>query len=139
MCSGISKSFKFSALTIVFSATGSLPESSSDFPKMSILENYSIDTSRAKSNVHVVSMCATKLGMEEYPEGRNDGKPCSIYWHSIVYGDMKVVVKSPDSRVNKFPGELLIFIYWNLMKLKNCQELKIFIPTFYDLHSFFQE
>ncbi|KAE9552579.1 hypothetical protein FO519_004196 [Halicephalobus sp. NKZ332] len=86
------------------SATGSLPESSSDFPRMSILENYSIDTSRAKSNIHVVSMCAKKLGMEEYPEGRNDGKPSSVYWHSIVYGDMKIIVKSPDSRVNKFPG-----------------------------------
>ena len=62
-------------------------------------------------------MCAKKLGMEEYPEGRSDGKPCSIYWHSIVYGDMKVVVKSPDSRVNKFPGKFLLSVYQDLVNI----------------------
>ncbi|KAH7699364.1 Protein TTLL-11 b, partial [Aphelenchoides avenae] len=50
-------------------------------------------------------MCARKLNIEEYPEGRSDDRPCSIYWHNVVYGDIKQVVKgAPDSRVNKFPG-----------------------------------
>lgn len=40
----------------------------------------------------------------KYQNGRDDGKPCDIYWHNIVYGDMKNVVNSANARVNKFPG-----------------------------------
>ncbi|TKR81233.1 hypothetical protein L596_015139 [Steinernema carpocapsae] len=63
----------------------------------------SIDTSRAKSNVKVVSMCARRLNMQEFPSGSND-KPCDIYWHNIVYQDLKNIVTSSTSRVNKFPS-----------------------------------
>ncbi|KHN75232.1 Tubulin polyglutamylase TTLL11 [Toxocara canis] len=65
---------------------------------------FTIDTSRAKTNAQVVSLCAQKLGIKEFPEGRSDGKPCDIYWHSIVYNDMKAVVNDVNARVNKFPG-----------------------------------
>ncbi|CAD5229334.1 unnamed protein product [Bursaphelenchus okinawaensis] len=67
-------------------------------------EDFSIDTSLAKSNSQVVSMCAKKLNISEYPEGRPDGQPCSIYWHSQVHNDMKTFIRSQDSKVNKFPG-----------------------------------
>ncbi|KAK6062270.1 hypothetical protein COOONC_00058 [Cooperia oncophora] len=39
-----------------------------------------------------------------YPNGRDDDKPCDIYWHSVVPTDMRSIVKSPRCRVNKFPG-----------------------------------
>ena len=80
------------------------------------LEDYSIDTSRAKSNFNVVTQCAKKLGIQEFPEGRHDGKPSNIYWHSIVYSDMKVVVKSPESKINKFPGKLL---WWDSKRVSS--------------------
>ncbi|PAV61226.1 hypothetical protein WR25_23242 [Diploscapter pachys] len=69
-----------------------------------LARHFSIDTSRAKSNEPVVSLCAKKLGVEEYPEGRSDGRFCDIYWHNVVYSDMKNVVASSHSKVNKFPG-----------------------------------
>ncbi|PAV65858.1 hypothetical protein WR25_16433 [Diploscapter pachys] len=69
-----------------------------------LARHFSIDTSRAKSNGPVVSLCAKKLGVEEYPEGRSDGRFCDIYWHNVVYSDMKNVVASSHSKVNKFPG-----------------------------------
>uniref|UniRef100_A0A0N5ANB1 Tubulin--tyrosine ligase-like protein 9 n=1 Tax=Syphacia muris TaxID=451379 RepID=A0A0N5ANB1_9BILA len=31
-------------------------------------------------------------------------EPCDIYWHSIVYSDLKYIVTNANSRVNKFPG-----------------------------------
>lgn len=69
-----------------------------------VAQNFTIDTSRAKTNKQVVSICATKLGLLEYPEGRDDGAACDIYWHNIVYHDMRTLVKSPHAKVNKFPG-----------------------------------
>uniref|UniRef100_A0A914WD28 Tubulin polyglutamylase TTLL11 n=1 Tax=Plectus sambesii TaxID=2011161 RepID=A0A914WD28_9BILA len=74
------------------------------FRSESIGRVVSVDTSRARSNLEVVSLCAEKLGFVEYPEGRRDGRPCDIYWHNIIYSDMKDVVFHPGSRVNKFPG-----------------------------------
>lgn len=74
------------------------------------LEEFSIDTSRAKSNLNVVTLCAKKLGLKELSDGRNDGKAANIYWHSIVYNDMKSVVKSPESKINKFPGKQQLFL-----------------------------
>lgn len=86
---------------------------------------FSIDTSLAKSNTQVVSMCAQRLGIEEvsgaggraqleqFPNGRPDGKPCSIYWHSQVHNDMKTFIRSPEARVNKFPGERLNQLFGN--------------------------
>ncbi|CAI4225713.1 unnamed protein product [Auanema sp. JU1783] len=65
---------------------------------------YCIDTSRCKSNLPVVSLCSRKIGIQEFPNGRSDGRPCDLYWHNVVYGDMKSVVQSSSSRVNKFPG-----------------------------------
>ncbi|KAI1730595.1 tubulin-tyrosine ligase family domain-containing protein [Ditylenchus destructor] len=67
-----------------------------------LLKGYSIDTSRAKSNGQVVSMCGRKMGMIEYSDGVNEH--CDIYWHNIVYNDMKSIIKNPEARVNKFPG-----------------------------------
>ncbi|CAD6187334.1 unnamed protein product [Caenorhabditis auriculariae] len=64
---------------------------------------YTIDSSRAKSNQPVVSLCSRKIGIEEYPNGNPEG-PCDIYWHNVVYNDMKSVVRSSNSKVNKFPG-----------------------------------
>uniref|UniRef100_A0A0K0FDA5 Tubulin polyglutamylase TTLL11 (inferred by orthology to a human protein) n=1 Tax=Strongyloides venezuelensis TaxID=75913 RepID=A0A0K0FDA5_STRVS len=61
-----------------------------------------VDTSRAKSNRHVVSMCARNLGIIEVPEP--SPKPCNIYWHNVVYPDLRNVITSPTSYVNKFPG-----------------------------------
>uniref|UniRef100_A0A0N4Z0S9 Tubulin polyglutamylase TTLL11 n=1 Tax=Parastrongyloides trichosuri TaxID=131310 RepID=A0A0N4Z0S9_PARTI len=61
-----------------------------------------VDTSRAKSNKHVVSMCAKSLGIVEVPEP--SPKPCNIYWHNVVYSDLRNVIRSPSSYVNKFPG-----------------------------------
>ncbi|KAK0404708.1 hypothetical protein QR680_017589 [Steinernema hermaphroditum] len=63
----------------------------------------SVDTSRSKSNAKVVSACARRLGMREFPNGRDDG-PCDIYWHNVVYQDLRSVVSAPTSRVNKFPN-----------------------------------
>ncbi|CAJ0954184.1 unnamed protein product, partial [Mesorhabditis belari] len=65
---------------------------------------FTIDTSRAKSNQPVVSQCAQKIGITEYPEGRDDKKPCDVYWHNVVYPDMCRVVTHASARVNKFPG-----------------------------------
>uniref|UniRef100_A0AC35GR89 Tubulin-tyrosine ligase family protein n=1 Tax=Panagrolaimus sp. PS1159 TaxID=55785 RepID=A0AC35GR89_9BILA len=94
-----------SSLDSNFSENGSLPGSYSyDYSKMLNLEEYSIDTSRAKSNLNVVTLCAKKLGIKDFPEGRHDGKPANIYWHSVVFNDMKSIVKSPESKINKFPG-----------------------------------
>ncbi|KAI1706363.1 tubulin-tyrosine ligase family domain-containing protein [Ditylenchus destructor] len=67
-----------------------------------LLKGYSIDMSRAKSNGQVVSMCCRKMGMIEYSDGVNEH--CDIYWHNIVYNDMKTIIKNPEARVNKFPG-----------------------------------
>ncbi|KAL7070923.1 hypothetical protein ACQ4LE_010143 [Meloidogyne hapla] len=67
------------------------------------LDKFTIDTSRAKSNAPVVSFCAQQLGLKEFTELRDDGHPCDIYWHSVVFSDMNSVVKS-GARVNKFPG-----------------------------------
>uniref|UniRef100_F1KX28 Tubulin polyglutamylase TTLL11 n=1 Tax=Ascaris suum TaxID=6253 RepID=F1KX28_ASCSU len=74
------------------------------FMSHSIARTFSIDTSRAKTNAQVVSLCAQQLGLQEYPEGRSDGKPCDIYWHNVVYQDMKAIVADVNARVNKFPG-----------------------------------
>nr|CAD2184487.1 unnamed protein product [Meloidogyne enterolobii] len=71
------------------------------------LDKFSIDTSRAKSNAPVVSFCARQLGLKEFTEPRDDGHPCDIYWHSIVFPDMNSVVKS-GARVNKFPGKFYL-------------------------------
>nr|CAD2175347.1 unnamed protein product [Meloidogyne enterolobii] len=57
-----------------------------------------------KINAPVVSFCARQLGLKEFTESRDDGHPCNIYWHSIVFPDMNSVVKS-GARVNKFPGK----------------------------------
>ena len=51
----------------------------------------------------MVSFCAKKLGIREFPEPREDGQHCDIYWHSVCYPDMKAIVGA-GSRVNKFPG-----------------------------------
>uniref|UniRef100_A0A914H167 Uncharacterized protein n=1 Tax=Globodera rostochiensis TaxID=31243 RepID=A0A914H167_GLORO len=67
------------------------------------MERFSIDTSRAKSNSQVVSFCAQQLGIREFNEPTSAGRTCDIYWHSVVYPDMKDVVKD-GGRVNKFPG-----------------------------------
>uniref|UniRef100_A0A183BM19 Tubulin tyrosine ligase-like family, member 11 n=1 Tax=Globodera pallida TaxID=36090 RepID=A0A183BM19_GLOPA len=67
------------------------------------MERFSIDTSRAKSNSQVVSFCAQQLGIQEFNEPTSAGRTCDIYWHSVVYPDMKDVVKD-GGRVNKFPG-----------------------------------
>lgn len=56
------------------------------------------------SNAPVVSFCARNLGIAEFAVPRDDGQPCDIYWHSIVFPDMKTVVKA-GARVNKFPGQ----------------------------------
>ena len=55
------------------------------------------------SNAPVVSFCAKKLGIREFPEPREDGQHCDIYWHRVCYPDMKAIVGA-GSRVNKFPG-----------------------------------
>ncbi|VDM98056.1 unnamed protein product, partial [Thelazia callipaeda] len=68
-----------------------------------VARNFTIDTSRAKSNKQVVSICASKLGMHEYSEGRNDGS-CDIYWFNIIYHDMRTIIKDPNAKINKFPG-----------------------------------
>ncbi|ULT85285.1 hypothetical protein L3Y34_013822 [Caenorhabditis briggsae] len=73
-------------------------------PKNSALRRFTIDTSRAKSNQFVVSLCSKKIGIIEYPEGRPDKQPCDVYWHNVVLSDMNKIVTSPHSRVNKFPG-----------------------------------
>ncbi|GMT32922.1 hypothetical protein PFISCL1PPCAC_24219, partial [Pristionchus fissidentatus] len=65
---------------------------------------FTIDTSRAKSNQPVVALCSRKIGITEYPNAREDNKPCDIYWHNVVYSDIRNVVGSATSRVNKFPG-----------------------------------
>ncbi|CCD68978.2 Tubulin polyglutamylase ttll-11 [Caenorhabditis elegans] len=65
---------------------------------------FTIDTSRAKSNQYVVSLCSKKIGIIEYPDGRSDKQPCDVYWHNVVLSDMNKIVTSPQSRVNKFPG-----------------------------------
>ncbi|KAF1749595.1 hypothetical protein GCK72_026063 [Caenorhabditis remanei] len=65
---------------------------------------FTIDTSRAKSNQFVVSLCAKKIGIIEYPEGRPDKQPSDVYWHNVVLSDMNKIVTSPHSKVNKFPG-----------------------------------
>uniref|UniRef100_A0A1I7RSU1 Tubulin polyglutamylase TTLL11 n=1 Tax=Bursaphelenchus xylophilus TaxID=6326 RepID=A0A1I7RSU1_BURXY len=90
--------------TSVDSGMGSADTSLLFKPLPTSNEEFSIDTSLAKSNTQVVSMCAKKLNIKEYPEGRPDGKPCSMYWHSQVHNDMKSFIKSSDSKVNKFPG-----------------------------------
>uniref|UniRef100_A0A0R3RK51 TTL domain-containing protein n=1 Tax=Elaeophora elaphi TaxID=1147741 RepID=A0A0R3RK51_9BILA len=69
-----------------------------------VARNFTIDTSRAKTNKHVVSICAAKLGMREYPEGREDGGACDIYWHNNMQHDIRSIVKNPQSKINKFPG-----------------------------------
>uniref|UniRef100_A0A915EA19 Uncharacterized protein n=1 Tax=Ditylenchus dipsaci TaxID=166011 RepID=A0A915EA19_9BILA len=73
-------------------------------PDSYLLDGFSIDTSRAKSNAQTVSFCAQKLGMIEYSDGRDDQEGCDIHWHNIIYTDMKNVVKGTEARVNKFPG-----------------------------------
>uniref|UniRef100_A0A8R1I575 Tubulin--tyrosine ligase-like protein 9 n=1 Tax=Caenorhabditis japonica TaxID=281687 RepID=A0A8R1I575_CAEJA len=83
--------------------------SSTSFTRIQRLKNntsrrYTIDTSRAKSNQFVVSMCAKKIGIVEYPEGRPDKRACDVYWHNVVLSDMNKIVTSPNSKVNKFPG-----------------------------------
>uniref|UniRef100_A0A7E4V8V7 DUF4005 domain-containing protein n=1 Tax=Panagrellus redivivus TaxID=6233 RepID=A0A7E4V8V7_PANRE len=101
-----SKVRRLSVASLV-SYSSSVPDNTSPSPlKMALrarLDGFSIDTSRAKSNSHVVSVCSSKLGLDEFPDGRKDGRPASIYWHNVVYSDLKSVVKSPESRVNKFP------------------------------------
>lgn len=72
-------------------------------PRINFNRKITIDTSRARSNQPLVSLCANKLGLHEYPNG-NMGETCDIYWHNVVYGDMNKVIKSPFSRVNKLPG-----------------------------------
>lgn len=42
--------------------------------------------------------------MLQYPDGRDDGDTCDIYWHNVVYHDMRSIVKGPYAKVNKFPG-----------------------------------
>ncbi|VDK67805.1 unnamed protein product [Litomosoides sigmodontis] len=69
-----------------------------------VARNYTIDTSRAKTNKPVVSICAAKLGMREYPEGREDGGICDIYWHNNMQHDVKSIIRNPQSKINKFPG-----------------------------------
>ncbi|KAK6114449.1 Tubulin-tyrosine ligase family protein [Brugia pahangi] len=69
-----------------------------------IAQNFTIDTSRAKTNKHIVSLCATELGMQEYPEGREDGDTCDIYWHNSIQHDIRSIIKNPQSKINKFPG-----------------------------------
>jgi hypothetical protein len=49
--------------------------------------------------------------MLQYPDGRNDGKPCDIYWHNVCYHDMRTIVTNSTSRVNKFPGTYSVSIY----------------------------
>lgn len=83
------------------------------------LEEYSIDTSRAKSNSNVVTLCAKKLGIKDFPEGRHDGKPANIYWHSVVFNDMKNIVKSPESKINKFPGTCVFLKKTHTRHFKN--------------------
>uniref|UniRef100_A0A183CYM6 Tubulin tyrosine ligase n=1 Tax=Gongylonema pulchrum TaxID=637853 RepID=A0A183CYM6_9BILA len=68
-----------------------------------VAQNYTIDTSRAKTNKQVVSLCAAKLGLQEYPDGRDDGCACDIYWHNVNYHDVNALIKSPRSKINKFP------------------------------------
>ncbi|CAI5456246.1 unnamed protein product [Caenorhabditis angaria] len=65
---------------------------------------YTIDTSRSKSNQPVVSLCAKKIGIIEYPDGNPERKPCDVYWHNVVYNDLNKLITSPNSKVNKFPG-----------------------------------
>ncbi|EGT52576.1 CBN-TTLL-11 protein [Caenorhabditis brenneri] len=72
--------------------------------KNTATRRFTIDTSRAKSNQFVVSLCSKKIGIIEYPEGRPDKQPCDVYWHNVVLSDMNRIVTSPHSRVNKFPG-----------------------------------
>jgi len=45
--------------------------------------------------------------LKEFSESRDDGHPCDVYWHSIVFPDMNSVVKS-GARVNKFPGKFYL-------------------------------
>uniref|UniRef100_A0A1I7XV01 Tubulin--tyrosine ligase-like protein 9 n=1 Tax=Heterorhabditis bacteriophora TaxID=37862 RepID=A0A1I7XV01_HETBA len=42
--------------------------------------------------------------ISQYPEGREDNRPCDVFWHNVVYSDMKNLVRSANSKVNKFPG-----------------------------------
>ncbi|CAB3400776.1 unnamed protein product [Caenorhabditis bovis] len=72
--------------------------------KNTLSKRFTIDTSRAKSNQPVVSLCARKIGIVEYPNGAEDNRPCDVYWHNVVYNDMNKIITSPHSKVNKFPG-----------------------------------
>uniref|UniRef100_A0A915MX96 Tubulin polyglutamylase TTLL11 n=1 Tax=Meloidogyne javanica TaxID=6303 RepID=A0A915MX96_MELJA len=53
------------------------------------------------NNAPVVSFCARQLGLKEFTESRDDGHPCDIYWHSIVFPDMNSVVKSGMTELAK--------------------------------------
>ncbi|CEF61849.1 Tubulin polyglutamylase TTLL11 [Strongyloides ratti] len=89
-----------------------------------------VDTSRAKSNKHVVSMCAKNLGILEIQEPSS--KPCNIYWHNVVYSDLRNVIPSPMSYVNKFPGMTELAKKISLTKsLKSMEQLFPSEYTFY--------
>ncbi|KAL3991078.1 Tubulin-tyrosine ligase family protein [Acanthocheilonema viteae] len=81
----------------------SFPFSSFGYAK-TVAQNFTIDTSRAKTNKHIVSICAAQLGIREYPEGREDGGVCDIYWYNNMQHDIKSLIKNPQSKINKFPG-----------------------------------
>lgn len=40
----------------------------------------------------------------QYPDGREDGGICDIYWHNNMQHDIKSIIKNPQSKINKFPG-----------------------------------
>uniref|UniRef100_A0A0K0EQ05 Tubulin--tyrosine ligase-like protein 9 n=1 Tax=Strongyloides stercoralis TaxID=6248 RepID=A0A0K0EQ05_STRER len=89
-----------------------------------------VDTSRAKSNKHVVSMCARNLGIVEVPEP--SPKPCNIYWHNVVYSDLRNLIPSSSSYVNKFPGMTELAKKISLTKsLRSMEELFPSEYTFY--------
>ncbi|KAM3728147.1 Tubulin polyglutamylase ttll-11 [Dirofilaria immitis] len=69
-----------------------------------VAQNFTIDTSHAKTNKRIVSTCASKMGMREYPEGRDDGNVCDIYWHNTIHHDLRTIIKNPQCKINKFPG-----------------------------------
>ncbi|KAL5011808.1 hypothetical protein ScPMuIL_010359 [Solemya velum] len=59
-----------------------------------------IDTSKSRSNMDVLRMCARKLGWKEFPLGRKD-QSCDIYWNAVHFEENLDI---SSGKVSKFPG-----------------------------------
>ncbi|VDO25931.1 unnamed protein product, partial [Heligmosomoides polygyrus] len=62
----------------------------------------------------------------QYPDGRDDGKPCSVYWFATFPHDFKSIVKSPQSLVNRFPGMVFVQTSAIMGIIDTFQEVLIF-------------